>query len=280
MNLSRQIPTPRSLDGHALSAAHVDRPWSDNRVLLGNRVDVTSYEQVRSMLRDWVTERRRGYICVASVHSLMEAHDDPLFKAILNEADLVTPDGMPLVWGLRLLGARHATRVYGPDLTDRICSWAASNNVPVGFHGSTREVLDRLIANLTEMYPELHVVYHHSPPFRPLSAHERQQEIDAVRASGARILFVGLGCPKQERWMADHVADLDVVMFGVGAAFDYLAGTVRRPPHFVQRMGLEWLFRLVHEPRRLWRRYLRHNPRFLYLFTRELIGTRLIGERL
>lgn len=232
------------------------------------------------MLWDWVTERCHGYICVASVHSLMEAHDDPSFKAILNGADLVTPDGMPLVWGLRLLGLRQATRVYGPDLTDVVCSWAASNSVPVGFHGSTQEVLDRLIANLTAKYPELEVVYFHSPPFRPLSVHERQQEIDAIRASGARILFVGLGCPKQERWMSDHVADLDVVMFGVGAAFDYLAGTVRRPPRLVQHMGLEWLFRLVHEPRRLSRRYLRHNPRFLYLFMRELIRTQLTGEKL
>ena len=249
-----------------------------SRVLLGTRVDATSYRHVQDSVAGWIARRHGAYVCVSSVHSLMEGHDDESFRSVLNGADLVTPDGMPLVWGLRLLGASTASRVYGPSLTDEICAWAASAGVPIGFYGSTDSVVERLITNLRARHPALRVAYSYSPPFRQLTVSERRQELDEIRHSGARILFVGLGCPKQERWMAERRDDLDVVMLGVGAAFDYLAGTIRRPPSVIQRAGLEWLFRLLNEPRRLWRRYLRHNPRFLILFSRQLILTRISGE--
>jgi N-acetylglucosaminyldiphosphoundecaprenol N-acetyl-beta-D-mannosaminyltransferase len=278
MNVTRQIRAARTIDGATDAPVLTPRPSPASRRLLGTCVNATSYQHVLTCLGSWVANRRSAYVCVSSVHSLMEAHDDTSFNEILNRADLVTPDGMPLVWGLRLLGVSQATRVYGPELTEHICAWAADKQVPVGFHGSTDAVLDRMITNLCQRYPELHVAYRHSPPFRSLMPDERRQEIEAIHASGARILFVGLGCPKQERWMADRQDDLDLVMLGVGAAFDYLAETVPRPPELLQQLGLEWLFRLLNDPRRLWRRYLRHNPRFVYLFTRQLVRTRLKRE--
>lgn len=251
-----------------------------SRTLLGTRVDATSYRHLERSVARWIAAGEAAYICVTSVHGIMEAHDDHGFQAVLNAANLITPDGMPLVWGLRLLGVRSATRVYGPDLTDAICAWASRADIPVGFYGSTDAVLDRLIDNLRQRHTGLRVDYRHSPPFRPLTPEERRRELNEIRASGVRLLFVGLGCPKQERWMAERLDELDVVMLGVGAAFDYLARTIKRPPACVQQLGLEWAFRLVCEPRRLWRRYLKNNPRFVLLFARQIIRTRMNGERL
>ncbi len=251
---------------------HFRESHPDHRFILKTRVDATSYDNAEATVAGFIAARRPSYVCVASVHSVMEARDDPEFNEILNAALLVTPDGMPLVWGLRALGLSTASRVYGPELTEKLCAWAAGAGVPVGFHGSTAPVVEQLIANLWTRYPTLRVTYRCSPPFRNLTSSERCEEIDTIRRSGARLLFVGLGCPKQERWMADRVEDLDLIMIGVGAAFNYLAGTVARPPRILQRLGLEWLFRLSREPRRLWRRYLRNNPRFLVLFARQLIA--------
>jgi N-acetylglucosaminyldiphosphoundecaprenol N-acetyl-beta-D-mannosaminyltransferase len=260
-----------------LPVHHQSAEQPENRMIIGTRVDVTSYAQATAAIARWTSAPHGRYICVCSVHPVIEARDDPRFRDIMNGADLVTPDGVPLVWALRLLGASVATRVYGPDLTSVVCSWAAESGTPVGFYGSTPAVLERLTANLSARYPTLHINYRQSPPFRPLSGSERQSVIDAIRASGIRVLFVGLGCPKQERWMAEQREELDVVMLGVGAAFDYLAGTLRRPPAWIQRIGLEWLFRLLIEPRRLWRRYLRNNPRFLVLFAKQYVSFRRGG---
>lgn len=242
-----------------------------SRAVLGMRVDATSYEHAAELVAGWARRAESRYVCVSTVHMVMEAHDDAAFREIVNAADLVTPDGMPLVWGLRLLGAAAATRVYGPDLTPIVCERAAREGIPVGFYGGSPEVLERMVANLRDRYPDLRVVYRHSPPFRPLTAEESERELAEIRESGARILFVGLGCPKQERWMAERRGSIDAVMLGVGAAFDFLAGSKRQAPAVIQSLGLEWLFRLATEPRRLWRRYLYHNPRFLGLFAAQLV---------
>jgi N-acetylglucosaminyldiphosphoundecaprenol N-acetyl-beta-D-mannosaminyltransferase len=196
---------------------------------------------------------------------------------MMEAADLVTPDGMPLVWGLRLLGVPDASRVYGPDLTLLVCEEAARQGIPVGFYGGHDDVLDDLTATLWRRWPELRVAYRWSPPFRALTDEEEARVTDELLRSGTRVLFVGLGSPKQERWMADH-RHLPVVMIGVGAAFDFLSGRKRQAPRALQGLGREWLHRLAHEPRRLWRRYLYRNPRFVALFAAQLLRERQLGR--
>lgn len=248
-----------------------------SRRILGMRVDATSYERAADQVIGWAKRGESRYVCVSTVHMVMEGHDQPAYQRIVNGADLVTPDGMPLVWGLRLLGLRGASRVYGPDLTPVVCAAAAEAGIPVGFYGGSPAVLEQMVARLRADYPALRVAYQHSPPFRPLTEAEAAAEIDAIRASGARILFVGLGCPKQERWMAERRGEIDAVMLGVGAAFDFLAGNKRQAPDLLQSLGLEWLFRLATEPRRLWRRYVYNNPRFVVLFAAQWLRAQFRG---
>jgi N-acetylglucosaminyldiphosphoundecaprenol N-acetyl-beta-D-mannosaminyltransferase len=238
------------------------------------RVDATNYAHAAQQVLRWARQDESRYVCVATVNNVIEAYDDPGYGAVMEAADLVTPDGMPLVWGLRLLGAAAATRVYGPDLTPAVCQLAAELGVPVGFYGGTEDVLDQLIDRLGQRYPGLRTVYRASPPFRPLTPAEERRTVEDLGRSGARILFVGLGTPKQERWMAEHKGQVHAVMLGVGAAFDFLAGRKAQAPGLLQRLGLEWLYRLVHEPRRLWRRYLYRNPRFVALFAAQLLRER------
>jgi N-acetylglucosaminyldiphosphoundecaprenol N-acetyl-beta-D-mannosaminyltransferase len=250
----------------------------ETRRILGMRIDATSYAHAGQEILRWADLGESRYVCVATVNNVIEACDDPEYKAIMEAADLVTPDGMPLVWGLRLLGVTAATRVYGPDLTPIVCGLAAEQGVPIGFYGGTKEVVDELTARLGQRFPGLIVSYRASPPFRPLTPEEERRMLEDLDRSGARILFVGLGTPKQERWMAAHRHEVDAVMLGVGAAFDFLAGRKRQAPRLVQRLGLEWLHRLVHEPRRLWRRYLYRNPRFLMLFGAQLLRERRLRQ--
>jgi N-acetylglucosaminyldiphosphoundecaprenol N-acetyl-beta-D-mannosaminyltransferase len=195
---------------------------------------------------------------------VMEAFDSDRFCGVVNGADLVAPDGMPLVWILRGLGVKGQQRVYGPDLTLRVCEAAAREGVPVGFYGGKPETLAALVRNLANKFPSLQVVYAGSPPFRSLTTEEDLRTLREVTACGARILFVGLGCPKQERWMAEHRGRVPAVMLGVGAAFDFIGGLKLQAPRWMQDNGLEWLFRLMTEPRRLWRRYLLGNMRFAF----------------
>ena len=242
------------------------------RRILGMRVDATSYQHATTEILRWSSLGESRYVCIATVNNVIEAYDDPAYHQVMDGADLVTPDGVPLVWALRLLGVEGATRVYGPDLTPILCERAAALGVPVGFYGGTPEVLEAMAANLVRRYPELRIAYSFSPPFRPLTPDEEAQVVAGINRSGARILFVGLGAPKQERWMAEHKGTVEAVMVGVGAAFDFLAGRKRQAPAILQRLGLEWLFRLLNEPRRLWRRYLYRNPKFIALFVLQLTG--------
>jgi N-acetylglucosaminyldiphosphoundecaprenol N-acetyl-beta-D-mannosaminyltransferase len=242
------------------------------RRVLGMRVDATSYQHATAEILRWGGLGESGYVCIATVNNVIEAYDDPAYRQVMDGADLVTPDGVPLVWALRLLGVDGATRVYGPDLTPILCERAAALGVPVGFYGGAPEVLEAMAANLLRRHPALQVAYLHSPPFRPLTPDEEARVVADINRSGARILFVGLGAPKQERWMAEHKDAVAAVMIGVGAAFDFLAGRKRQAPAILQRLGLEWLFRLLNEPRRLWRRYLYRNPRFMALFVLQLTG--------
>jgi N-acetylglucosaminyldiphosphoundecaprenol N-acetyl-beta-D-mannosaminyltransferase len=242
--------------------------------ILGMCVDTTSYADAAKRVIGWACANESRYVCCASVNNVMEAFDSAEFRGFMNEADLVTPDGVPLVWGLRLLGVRGAARVYGPDLTLHVLEAAAREGGPVGFYGASTASLARLTARVQERFPPLRIAYAFSPPFRPLTADEDARVMREVDESGARILFVGLSTPKQERWMAGHRGSVRAVMLGVGAAFDFLAGVKPQAPRWMQCAGLEWLFRLVSEPRRLGPRYLRHNPRFVAFFALQLLGLR------
>ncbi len=282
---------PIRFDVHARRASIASRrapisvlPWWNSaeiqsRDIIGTRVDATRYDHAIDQVTAWAQSNESRYVCVSTVHMVMEGHDNPAYQEIVNNADLVTSDGMPLVWGLRALGAKSAGRVYGPDLTPLVCERAAAEGIPVGFYGSTELVLSNMVGKLRARYPELKVAYQHSPPFRDLNEAEVADEIAQINHSGAQILFVGLGCPKQERWMASRRGAVNAVMLGVGAAFDYVGGTKAQAPTWMQSMGLEWLFRLVTEPRRLWKRYLYHNPRFVALFGSQLLVSTVRGSR-
>ena len=232
-----------------------------SRRLLGVRVDVSDYLEAAHAIFA-MAEAGGGMTCVATVHTLMEAWDAPAFRAIVNDAELVTSDGMPLVWSLRALGARQASRVYGPTLMPFVCEHAARRRVPIGFYGGSPDVIDELAHRLVRRYPRLAIAFTHCPPYSDAPPTVDEEIAAAIEESGVRVLFVGLGCPKQERWMAAYREHVSCALVGVGAAFDFVAGAKRQAPAWMQQSGLEWLFRLASEPRRLWRRYAWHNPRF------------------
>jgi N-acetylglucosaminyldiphosphoundecaprenol N-acetyl-beta-D-mannosaminyltransferase len=240
--------------------------------LLETRVNTTSYSEATGQVKDWALAEQSRIVCIANVNNIMEAHNSVDYRNAINLSDLVTPDGMPLVWMLRLKGVKRQTRVYGPTLMLHVLEMAAREKIPVGYYGGDERTLERLVPLMLERFPGLLVVYKFSPPFRPLDKQESTQIIENITASGARILFVGLGCPKQEIWMAEHKGQVPAVMLGVGAAFNFLAGTKPQAPSWMQAVGLEWFFRLIHEPRRLARRYLYNNPRFILLALADLLG--------
>lgn len=223
----------------------------------------------------WIEDRARRYVCVTGVHGIIESQRNDDVRRIHNEAGLVTPDGMPLVWLLRASGYRDADRVYGPDLMLAVFRDSKISECRHFLYGASPETLGELEGNLRERFPRARIVGAYSPPFRPLTDEEDREIIQTINGSRADIVWVGLSTPKQERWMADHRGPLEApVLIGVGAAFDYHAGRVRQAPRFVQRSGLEWVFRLAMEPRRLWRRYLTNNPRFVWLLAAQKLGLR------
>lgn len=222
---------------------------------------------------DAAAEGRSAYACVCNVHMAMETRDDPAFAEVVKSADWVVPDGMPLVWVARLQGV-PVGRVRGFDLTLACCDLAARRGIPVGFFGGSEAALAGAVRAVRERFPELQVAYAFSPPMRPPTDAETAAQETAFAASGARLLFVGLGCPKQEKWMHARRGRVPAVMLGVGAVFDFLAGTKPHAPRWMQACGLEWLFRWCCEPRRLAARYLRHNPRFVLYLVRLWLAAR------
>lgn len=242
------------------------------RSLLGVNVSVSSYDQTIENSLRWAKSGQSRAIFFANVHVVMEAFDDPDFSQRLNDADMVNADGMPLVWALRLLGEHAAQRVYGPDATRALLAAAEESGIPVGFYGGS-ELVSRSLVRITQLkHPILKIVFRESPPFRAPTLEEDFGVVDRIVKSKAGLLFVGLGCPKQETWIANHLGRIPAVMLGVGAAFDFIAGSKPQAPRWMMRIGLEWLFRLVSEPRRLALRYFKHNPRFIGLFLMQLLG--------
>jgi N-acetylglucosaminyldiphosphoundecaprenol N-acetyl-beta-D-mannosaminyltransferase len=246
--------------------------------VVGTRVSTTSYDEVVKLCCEWAATRdaaRSRYVCVTSVHGVVEARRDPDLSRAIAEADVVTPDGMPVVWALRSFGARRQERVYGPTLMLRICEAAAREGLRIYLYGALPDTLHELTHRLEDCFPGLQIVGSYSPPFRPLTAEEEIDVRERIAASRADILFVGLSTPKQEKWMRAHCESIPgLTMIGVGAAFDFHAGRTRQAPAWMQRNGLEWLFRLLVEPARLWRRYVLVTPQFIPLWFKQWIFER------
>jgi N-acetylglucosaminyldiphosphoundecaprenol N-acetyl-beta-D-mannosaminyltransferase len=255
--------------------------------VLGVGISVTSYGEVLRTCREWVGYRRQWkqagspadsrppgrFAAFLSVHPVMTAVFDRAVRTVLNGADIAATDGMPLVWALRSFGAKGQRRVYGPDLMLALCGQAARLGHRVFLYGGRPDTLSQLCDRLRAKFPALEIVDAYAPPFRPLTPEEDRACMTRILSSDADLVFVGIGAPKQERWMTEHRAELPgVVMLGVGAAFDFHAGSVRQAPPWMQRRGLEWLFRLCAEPKRLWRRYLVVNPLFLVMWALQSAG--------
>ena len=247
------------------------------RDLLGVPVALTNYDEAMDVMDGMIAHRERGYLCAVPVHGVMVAQHDPeLLRALHGPNVLNVPDGRPLVWALNLLGEDLPDRVYGPELTDRYCARAAQRGRRVWLYGGhDAQALDQLAAALRRRHPGIDIAGQWSPPHRPLTETEEQEVAARINADRPDIVWVGIGVPKQEKWMARMRPLLDApVLVGVGAAFDFLAGRKRQAPPWMQRRGLEWLFRLSQEPRRLLVRYLRYNPAFVAAFARQYLRER------
>ena len=238
--------------------------------ILGVEVSVLTMDLATEEMGRWIDAREQHYVCITGVHGVMESQSDPELKAIHNASGLTTPDGMPMVWCGHRAGAAHMERVYGPDLMLEMCARAAQHGWRMYFYGGAEGIPEQLAERLTARFPGLVVAGTHSPPFRVLEGDEIDAEVAMINATEPDIVWVGLSTPKQERWMASRIGQVTApVLVGVGAAFDMHAGNLRQAPAWMQRSGLEWLFRLVMEPRRLWKRYLSNNPRFVYRILRR-----------
>jgi N-acetylglucosaminyldiphosphoundecaprenol N-acetyl-beta-D-mannosaminyltransferase len=244
----------------------------ETAAILGVPLALTDYDQALEWLDGMVDARERGYVCVCNVHTVMAAREDPALRQALAGSALNVPDGQPLVWAVNALGHELDDRVYGPELMARACARAAESGQRFYLYGGRDQgALFQLALNLRRRFPGIKIVGGYSPPHRPLTREERRAIVEEINHSRPDVVWVGIGVPKQEKWMAQMRPVLEApILIGVGAAFDFHAGLVRQAPPWIQDAGLEWAFRLAHEPRRLWRRYSRYNPRFLAAFARQL----------
>jgi exopolysaccharide biosynthesis WecB/TagA/CpsF family protein len=242
--------------------------------LFGIRLAATTYEELTTLVFDTLTnnEYPKGGIAALAVHGLMEGYNSASLKAQLNSLDWVVPDGQPVRWALNFFHkAGLKKRVYGPSLMLHLIKEAANRQVPVYFYGSKQQTLDLLQKNLLQKFPTLIIAGAQEDRFRDATPEEKKLDQETITRSGAKLVFVGRGCPRQERWVAENRDQIPAVLVAVGAAFDFHAGTVKQAPPFLQDRGLEWLFRLVQEPGRLWKRYLITNTQFVLLFLRKLL---------
>jgi len=242
--------------------------------VLGAFIDALTWEQALGTMNQWASARDSRYVCITNVHSVVSTTQDDAFARVVDAADMATPDGAPVAWMLRKLGYPNQQRINGPDLMWRYCGQAAKRDESIFLYGGSEETLAILQPRLLAAFPGLRIAGSISPPFRALTTAEDAADVACINASGAGTIWVSLGCPKQEKWMAAHRGSVNAVMIGVGAAFDYHAGTIKRAPLWMQRNGLEWLHRLSSEPGRLWKRYLVTNTLFVLGAAKQLIFSR------
>lgn len=248
---------------------------TDSRILhsvIGVPIDSVTWSQALARISAWAAAKQSRYICICNVHSVVTARQDDLFAKVIRDADMATPDGAPVAWLIRRIGGPRQERINGPDLMWHYCAKAAQRNESIYLYGGQQRTLDILQRRLLAHFPGLKIAGAYSPPYRALTSEEDAAVVETINASGAGTVWVSLGCPKQEKWMAEHCGRISAVMIGVGAAFDYHAGTIQRAPLWMQRNGLEWLHRLCSEPRRLWKRYLVTNALFIYYAGRQLLS--------
>jgi N-acetylglucosaminyldiphosphoundecaprenol N-acetyl-beta-D-mannosaminyltransferase len=239
--------------------------------LLGVKISTLSFDDTIHLIADGIAREDRLAISHAPVYTVMQGYEHEQVRAALN-ANLATPDGMPVVWALRLMG-HDVERVYGPDIMQAVCARSVDEGWRHFFYGGSPDVVEKLIEVLQSQYPTLQIAGFESPPFRELTREEDEAAANRINESRAQIVWVGLGSPKQDVWMAAHRARLNApLLIGVGAAFDFFAGRVRQAPRWMQRSGLEWLYRLMSEPARLWRRYLIYNPKFVVCVLMQIVG--------
>ncbi|MGX5857999.1 WecB/TagA/CpsF family glycosyltransferase [Dyadobacter jiangsuensis] len=241
------------------------------KTLFGTELNIDPYDKFLESILKLVDSKQKSYVCVVNVHMLIESYEDPKFREIVNNSALNALDGKPLTWAIRSIYGTAAERVCGMDLLPDLLNSAEAKGVGVYFYGGTPDMLQKLEHVLRERFPRLKVSGLFSPPFRKLTADEEYNVISQINASGAQLLFVALGCPKQEKWMASMTDKINLVMIGVGGAVPVLAGVQNRAPKWMQDAGLEWLARLLQEPKRLFKRYAITNSKFLYLLGKELL---------
>ena len=269
--MTRVEPQPQDALGPAPAA-----PPIDTRDILGIPVAMTDYAGAIEAMDAMVAQRERGYVCAVAVHALTVGYDDPEMAEALRDATLVLPDGMPVVWAANMLGANLTDRVYGPELMLRYNEHCAERGHRVWlFGGRDQGSLVQLALNLRRRHPGINIVGGYSPPFRPMTDEEEDTLVEQINDARPDVLWVGIGVPKQEKWMARMRDRLDVpVMCAVGAAFDFHAGRISQAPSWMQQRGLEWIYRIAQEPRRLLPRYLYFNPRFVLAFARQYLTQR------
>ena len=249
------------------------------KYILKSWVSVGSYNNFVNYLMDLPLKNNSSYVCVCNVHMLIEANDSKSFSSIVNGADIVTPDGKPVAKALEWLYGIEQPRVAGMDLIETLFMEITKKGLKVFLYGSTQEVLEKMASKARKQFPELNIVGILSPPFRRLSSEEDQSEVEEINNCNPDFVFVALGCPKQEKWMADHKDKVNSCMIGLGGAFPVYAGIVNRPPKWMQKYGLEWLYRLLKDPKRLWKRYFYTNTKFIVLLVIQLFSKILTIDR-
>jgi len=253
---------------------------NSKKKIIGSRISTGPYNLFIPEILNLSNNKQSSYICVANVHMLIEGHNSRQFQQIINEADMVTPDGMPLAVGLKLLYGSHQDRVAGMDLLPDLLLEAEKQRLKVFFYGGTEQMQQATQDHVRRHYPSLLSTGFHSPPFRPLTNDEESEIIEKINATGTNLVFVALGCPKQEKWMASMKGRIHACMIGIGGALPVMVGMQSRAPEWMQRNSLEWLYRLYQEPRRLWKRYFITNSLFILLFVREYISVKLFNKAL
>jgi N-acetylglucosaminyldiphosphoundecaprenol N-acetyl-beta-D-mannosaminyltransferase len=241
--------------------------------ILGIGISAVNMETATLQIMDWIRYQAREMVSVAAVHSIVDAQREAQSKLAMQNSGICVPDGMPLVWMLKLSGIKNVSRVFGPDLMLSVCDRMSAKNMSAYYYGGAQGVAEELALKMEETYSGIRTAGTYSPPYRELTELEENQIVEKINSTGADIIWVGLGSPKQEKWMYKFRNQLTApVLIGVGAAFDYNTGRIQRAPSWIQNSGLEWLFRLLQEPGRLWKRYMRNNPLFLFYIFCEKFG--------